>query len=139
MRTEAMFILAATSLVGCQSLQDLCRDEVNQTCERQFSCRSDSEKATSSFILHFGNNVEECKTKLYANPLLPFDQTGVACDSADTDAEVCTNWGRSSATNVIFAKANQCRDERAQLSCQDWIAQSSNPALAPAVCSQRCQ
>ena len=132
-------VIAASALVGCQSAQGLCRDEVDQLCEREFECRSPTERGTPGFVQQFGTTLEECKTKLYADPILAADQIGVACDDADTDREVCSNWGRPTATVLDFGKANECRDAREALACQAFLDQVSNSSLAPAACGDRCR
>jgi hypothetical protein len=137
--TVMPMLIAASVLAGCQSTQDLCRSDVELVCERQHECRSATEKATQQFILQFGTSVEDCKTRLYANPLAPMGRIGIACDDANTDQEVCINWDKPSATDVDFGKSNECRDARAALPCQDFINQFSTPSMAPAVCALRCR
>src|SRR5918996_2590161 len=132
-------VIAVSALVGCQSAQGLCRDEVDQLCDREFECRSAAERGSSPFQQQFGTTLEECKTKLYADPILAADQIGVACDDADTDQEVCSNWGRPTATVLDFGKANECRDAREALTCTDFLTQVSTSSAAPAACGQRCR
>jgi len=128
----------ALFVTGCPSQSELCRSGVDQVCERNFECQSQAVKDSPQFQAGFGTSVEECKELLYANPLRPTGQTGIACDQVDNNEELCSNLGETSS-DFSLSSASQCRDERAELSCQDYLTQQSDPSMAPAVCADRCQ
>jgi hypothetical protein len=108
-------------------------------CERVHECQSDQAKASPQFQAVFGTSVDDCKAKLYANPLMPQQQQGIACENVENDQQLCTNLGQPDAENFDLSKASDCKDQRADLSCQDYLAQLANPTLAPAPCAERCE
>lgn len=132
--------IAVLALAGCPTPQGLCRSGVDQLCERQHECRSAAEKSTTQFIQQFGTSVDDCKTRLYANPPPPPGQTtSIPCDQVEDDRDLCSNLGEPGATEFDVGKADECRDARAKMSCQDYLAQVSNSSLAPASCADRCR
>lgn len=129
----------ALVLAGCRTTQDQCREIVDQLCERIHECESDANKAETLWQARFGSNVEDCKTELYENPLQPSQQTGIACDQADTVQKLCSNLGHTFARVFDEAQADECQRARAALSCTDYLAQFNNPAIVPAACGERCR
>ncbi|MCI0570761.1 MAG: hypothetical protein L0Y66_08420 [Myxococcaceae bacterium] len=137
------FVAAVSTLflpfvAGCPSATSLCRSGVDQVCERSFECQPQAVKDSPQFQAGFGRSVEECKELLYANPLRPQNATGIACAAADSDQDLCANLGQPDRTNFDLGKASECRDARADLACADYLAQLTNPAMAPAACAERC-
>jgi hypothetical protein len=126
-------------LLGCPSPQEICRSGVDQVCERVHECQPDAVKASAQFQAAFGTSEADCKTKLYANPLAPQGAQGIACDNVDDDPKICANLGQPQATDFDLSKGSDCRDARAKLSCEAYLAQLSDPTLAPAACGQRCK
>lgn len=131
--------IGSVVLFGCPSAESLCRSGVDQVCERSFECQPDEVKASPQFQAAFGTSVEECKTKLYANPLGPQQQQGIACDQVTDDQMLCTNLGQPEATDFDLGRAQDCRDRREELSCEDYLAQLQDPSLAPSSCAERCR
>lgn len=136
-------LLAAASAVavfalGCPSPAELCKSGIDQVCERNHECQPDQVKASPQFQAAFGTSVDECKERLYANPGAAQGQQGIACEDVDSDQELCTNLGQPNATEFSLGKASECRDEREEMSCEDYLAQQSNPASAPQACLERC-
>jgi hypothetical protein len=132
-----LLCLAVALLTGCPSPSSLCKSGVDQVCERQHECNTPEARATTVFQAVFGTSVDDCKTKLYANPT-PGAQ-GIACDNVKTDQELCSNLGQPAATEFVLGKASECRDERAKLSCADYLAQFTDPTKAPPACNERCK
>jgi hypothetical protein len=130
--------VAVLCLTGCPSTEELCKSGVDQVCERVFECQSDAAKASAPFQAAFGTSVENCKELLYANPLRPRQGTGIACDEVDNDQELCSNLGITDAKGFSLGEASTCRDDRNKLSCEDYLAQLSDDAKAPAACAKRC-
>lgn len=135
---SAVLVLAVVT-AGCPSQEELCREGVDQVCERVFECQPSEVQASPQFQAAFGTSVENCKELLYANPLRPAQQTGIACAEVDNNEELCTNLGEPTATDFSLSNAAQCRDERDELSCQDYLGQLQDPSRAPAVCADRCK
>lgn len=131
-------LVLAVGLFGCPSQRELCESGVDQVCERSFECQPDAVKNSDQFKAAFGTSVEDCKTRLYANPLAPQGAQGNACVDVDTNEELCANLGQPTAGNFDLSKASDCKDQRAELSCQDYLAQLQDPSKAPAVCAERC-
>lgn len=130
---------AAVVFMGCPSPPELCRSGIDQVCERTFECQSDAAKGSEQFKAAFGTSVDDCKQKLYANPGAPQGQQGIACEQVDDDQKLCTNLGQPNATDFDLSKAQECRDARNELSCEDYLAQLTDPTKAPASCAQRCK
>ncbi len=55
------------------------------------------------------------------------------------DKQLCTNLGQPDATSFDLGKASDCKDERANLSCADYLTQLQDPTKAPAACDERCK
>lgn len=132
-------VLLAVFAAGCPSQEELCREGVDQVCERVFECQPAEVQASPQFQAAFGTSEANCKELLYANPLRPAQQTGIACAEVDDNQELCSNLGEPNADDFSLSNAAQCRDERADLSCQAYLAQLQDPAQAPAVCADRCK
>lgn len=141
MRTFVPVLLAvgAFALTGCPSTQSLCTSGVDQVCERSFECQPEQVRSSQQFQAVFGTTVEECKQMLYANPLAPAGAQGIACEEVDNDQELCSNLGQPDATSFNLGAAQDCRDQRAELSCEAYLAQLQDPTKAPAVCAERCE
>jgi len=137
MSMGGLLLLALTT--GCPSPAELCRTGVDQVCERSFECQSEQVKASPQFQAAFGTSVDECKRKLYANPLAPAGATGIACESVKNDQQLCTNLGQPDRDEFKLGPASECADRRAALSCPDYLAQLQDASKAPAACAQRCQ
>lgn len=137
--TAVLTFGAAVVFIGCPSPQSLCQSGIDQVCERTFECQSEQVKSSEQFRAAFGTSVEDCKQKLYANPGAPQGQQGIACAQVDDDQKLCANLGQPNATEFDLSKAQDCRDERNELSCEAYLAQLSDPTKAPASCAQRCK
>jgi hypothetical protein len=131
-----LLLLLAT---GCPSPAELCKTGVDQVCERSFECQSAEAKASPQFQAAFGTSVDECKRKLYANPLAPAGATGIACESVKNDQQLCANLGQGDKDEFKLGPASECSDLRADMACPDYLAQLQDPSKAPAVCAQRCE
>jgi hypothetical protein len=132
-----VLLLALTT--GCPSPEELCKKGVDQVCERSFECQSAEVKASPQFQAAFGTSVDDCKRKLYANPLAPAGATGIACESVEKDQQLCANLGQPDKEKFKLSPASECSDLREELACQDYLAQLQDPSKAPAVCAQRCE
>jgi hypothetical protein len=137
MSMGGLLLLALTT--GCPSQEDLCKAGVDQVCERSFECQSAEAKASPQFQAAFGTSIDECKRKLYANPLAPAGAMGIACESVDNDQKLCTNLGQPDKTKFKLGPASECSDIRADLACPDYLAQLQDASRAPAICAQRCE
>jgi hypothetical protein len=130
----------ALALAGCRTNQDRCREIVDQLCERIHECETDQAKADPLWQARFGTSVDDCKFELYANPLqsaVP-PQQGIACAEANTVQKLCSNLGETFGRNFDDAKAEECREARAAMSCADYLAQFSDPLTVPPACGDRC-
>jgi hypothetical protein len=137
MSMGGLLLLALTT--GCPSPEELCKKGVDQVCERSFDCQPAEVKASPQFQAAFGTSIDECKRKLYANPLGPSGATGIACESVENDQQLCTNLGQPDKDTFKLSPASECSDLRAGLACPDYLAQLQDPSKAPAVCAQRCE
>jgi hypothetical protein len=120
--------LLALSLPGCAPSPDaVCRQMVDQMCERNFACRTD--KDTAAFQYVYGANPEECRTKFYA---------ANGCAERQEAAQNCTgyNAGESEFNASKFA---ECQEALDKLSCQAYVGQQSDPSQVPAVCKEFCE
>ncbi len=138
MRTPLLAVIAPL-LAACPSAATICRSGVDQVCERSFECQPEQVRASAQFQGVFGTGVDDCKTKLYANPLAIAGATGMACDQVTSDAMLCANLGIPSATQFDLGKAQDCRDARKALSCELYLAQLQDPSKAPPSCAERCK
>jgi hypothetical protein len=132
-----VLLLALTT--GCPSPEELCKKGVDQVCERSFECQSAEVKASPQFQAAFGTSVDDCKRKLYANPLAPAGATGIACESVEKDQQLCANLGQPNKEKFKLGPASECSDAREELACQDYLAQLQDASKAPAACAQRCE
>jgi hypothetical protein len=139
MRCMTTTLLAAVLLLGCPSAQSICRSGVDQVCERTFECRSEEEKASPQFQAVFGTSEDQCKDRLYQNPLAFAGGQSLPCDDVTNDTLLCANLGVPNATDFDLGAARDCRADRDDLSCAAYFAQLTDPALAPTACGQRCQ
>jgi hypothetical protein len=126
-------VLVVPFLIACPSPPEICRSGVDQVCERVFECQSDQVKASPQFQAAFGTDEGSCKDLLYANPLRPKQAQGVAC------ADITTNLGRPELDDFVLSAASECKDKRADLTCEAYLAQLNDDSLAPAECAQRCK
>jgi hypothetical protein len=138
-RVAYILIPLGTLLVGCPSHETLCNDDVKQVCERNFECRGDQIANSPGLQQIFGTSVSNCESKLEANPLSPFGQTGIACNQVKSDQDLCTNLGLPEKKDFNLGNASDCRDARSNLSCSAYLDQLSDQTKAPAVCNRRCQ
>jgi hypothetical protein len=138
LRLAVSAVIASSALLACPSQQSLCKSGVDQVCERVYECQPQQVKDSAQFQAGFGTSVDECKTLLYANPLRPLQQAGIACDEVNTDAELCANTGVQGATKFDLGKAGECRDARNALTCEAYLDQLETPSMAPAACNARC-
>jgi hypothetical protein len=141
--SAAFALFALPFLAGCPSNEALCKSGADQVCERlhEASCRPIAEQGfggSAQFQAVFGTDAANCKELFYANPLRPRAQ-GLACSEVDTDQQLCTNLGQPNATTFDLGKAQECRDARAALSCQEFVAQLSPTGSPPASCAERCK
>lgn len=141
MRYSLPLSLVALSfaLTACPSPESLCKSGVDQVCERSFECQPEQVRNSEQFQAAFGTSVEDCKTRLYANPAAPQGMQGTACKDLESDAQLCASLGSPSATSFDVGEASTCRDERADLSCEAYLTQLSDPTQAPAACARRCK
>jgi hypothetical protein len=141
MRAGAVLAVVVGSLVwwGCPSPQSLCRSGVDQVCERVHECQPEMVKASGQFQSLFGTSVNDCQQKLYANPLAPQGAQGTSCEAVVTDQLLCGNLGQPSATEFRLGEAKDCKDARAKLSCEEYLAQLADATLAPSACANRCK
>jgi hypothetical protein len=137
MSLGGLLLLALTT--GCPSPEELCKTGVDQVCERSFECQSTEVKASPQFQAAFGTSIDDCKRKLYANPLAPAGATGIACENVDNDQQLCTNLGQPSAESFKLGPASECADMREKLACPDYLAQLQDASKAPAACAKRCE
>lgn len=137
MRNVLVGILSLVILSGCPSPEEVCKSGVDQVCERSFECQPAQVKASAQFQAAFGTSVEDCKAKLYANPGAPAGATLSSCASRTDQNQNCTGTDTGKSFDVLAAR--DCKDERAKLSCADYLAQLSDPTKSPAVCAKRCQ
>jgi hypothetical protein len=138
-RFAYLLIPLGALLSGCPSHESICKSGVDQVCERNFECRGDQIANSSDLQKVFGTSVSDCKNKLDANPLAPFGQQGIACDQVKSDQDLCTNLGLPDKKDFDVGNASDCRDRRADLSCQAYLDQLSDQTKAPPVCNQRCK
>jgi hypothetical protein len=131
--------LLLTLATGCPSPAELCRTGVDQVCERSFECQSTEVKASPQFQAAFGTSIEDCKRKLYANPLAPAGATGLACESVESDQQLCANLGQPDKQKFKLGPASECASLREDMACPDYLAQLQDASRAPAVCAQRCE
>ena len=135
----AVLVAGSVVLFGCPSQESLCRSGVDQVCERVFECQSDQVKQSEQFQAAFGTSEANCKDLLYANPLRPQGAQGVACADVEDNQQLCANLGQPGATEFDLSKADDCRDARADLSCEAYLNQLLvDPSAAPAACGERC-
>jgi hypothetical protein len=134
----ALVLCLSAVLLGCPSPQGICKNGVDQVCERVFECQTEQVKASASFQAAFGTGVDECKDLLYENPLRPQQAQGIACDAIDNDQKLCSNLGRPDATDFDLSEASECFDRREDLSCEAYLAQLNDPSQAPDACARRC-
>lgn len=141
MRSPLLLSLPILSfaLTACPSPASLCKSGVDQVCERSFECQPEQVRNSEQFQSAFGTSVENCKAKLYANPGAPQGLQATACDDVQDDAALCANLGQPNATEFVLGEASTCKDERAELSCEAYLAQLSDPSKAPAACARRCK
>jgi len=132
-----VLLLALTT--GCPSPEELCKKGVDQVCERSFECQSEQAKASPQFQAAFGTSVDDCKRKLYANPLAPAGATGIACESVEKDQQLCANLGQPDKEKFKLSPASECSDLREKLTCPAYLEQLQDASKAPAVCAQRCE
>lgn len=131
-------LLGLVLLTGCPSATDVCKSGVDQVCERNFECQSATVKSSPQFQAGFGTSVEDCKAKLYANPGAPRALSLTSCDARKDQNENCSfpeDVGKS--FDVLAAK--DCKEERAAMSCAEYLTQQSDPTKAPARCVERCK
>jgi hypothetical protein len=122
-------LLALTTL-GCSaspSPDEVCREMVDQMCERNFECRTD--KDTALFQNVYGASTDECKTRYY----------GVnGCDERQEDAQNCVGYNAGKST-FDAGKFADCQKALAGLSCPAYVNQQNDPSQAPAVCRDVCE
>jgi len=134
----AALVAASVVLFGCPSQQELCREGVDQVCERVHECQPEQVRATEQFQAGFGTSVDNCKELLYQNPLRPQQRQGVACADVETNEQLCANAGFPGASNFDLSNSQSCRTNRDKLSCEEYLAQLADPTLAPSPCNERC-
>jgi hypothetical protein len=134
----ALGLLSATLLTGCPSPTDVCKSGVDQACERNFECQPAAVRASPQFQAGFGANVEECKTKLYANPGAPRGLSLPACEARTDQNQNCA-FPEEAGKSFDLLAARDCKDSRASLTCEEYLAQQSDPTKAPARCAEKCK
>jgi hypothetical protein len=120
--------LLALSLAACvPSPDEVCRQMVDQQCERNFACRTDQDTAVFQSI--YGANPEECRTKYYAKN---------GCAERQEAAQNCTGYNAGESGFDAF-KFAECQEALEKLSCQAYVNQQNDPKLAPSVCKEFCE
>ena len=121
-------VLLALSPLGCAPIspQEVCRQMVDQRCERNFECRTD--KDTAMFQAAYGADVEACKARFYASN---------GCAERQEEAQNCVgyNAGKLHFSASLFS---DCQEALAGLSCTAYVDQQNDPAQAPAACRRMC-
>src|SRR5690349_4565013 len=120
--------LLGFSLLGCApSPDEVCRQMVDQMCERNFACRTDKDTAVFQYV--YGASTEECEARYYATN---------GCAEREEEAQNCTgyNAGKSEFNASKFARCQEALDA---LSCQAYVTQQNDPKQAPAVCKEVCE
>lgn len=131
-------LLSLTLLTGCPSPEAVCQSGVDQVCERSFECQPAAVQASAPFQAGFGTSVEDCKAKLYANPGTPRRMVVSSCAQRTEQDQNCA-FPEEAGKKFDILAARDCKDERAKLSCADYLAQLSDATKSPAVCNNKCQ
>jgi hypothetical protein len=124
--------------LGCPSPQFVCRSGVNQVCQRVHECQTSAVKASPQFIAAFGTDAENCEDLLSQNPALPLGGQGVSCEDIRSEQELCANLGQPNFSRFDTLVAQQCKEDRSNLSCADYLAQLQDATSAPESCRRRC-
>jgi hypothetical protein len=121
-------LLLALTTLGCAtaSPQEVCRQMVDQECERNFECRTDKDTAVFQYV--YGANVEECKARYYASN---------GCDERTQDSQNCVRYNVGKE-NFDASRFEECQEALGKLACQDYVHQQNDSKQVPAVCRQMC-
>ncbi|QRO00354.1 hypothetical protein JRI60_15640 [Archangium violaceum] len=121
-------VLLALTTLGCASASpdEVCRQMVDQLCERNFECRTD--KDTAVFQYAYGASAEECKSRFYVSN---------GCAERTEDAQNCVGYN-AGKEDFDAGRFEECQEALGKLACQDYVNQQNDPKLAPAACRQMC-